>query len=79
MTHKEELLAAGEGNKMATQRHFIAEATSPVRSEIKEQEQKPTTQAHGWSPGFYFKKSISPGGELIPGFLKGLQIWAQAT
>ncbi len=35
-----------KGGLSLSRRHFIAETTSPVRSENKEQEQKPTTTAH---------------------------------
>jgi hypothetical protein len=36
----------GERGFSLSQHHFIAEATSPVRSDDKEQEQKLTTPAH---------------------------------
>jgi hypothetical protein len=42
----EVIKACGKGGFSLSRRHFIAEATSPVRSENKEQEQKPTTPAH---------------------------------
>jgi hypothetical protein len=42
----EVIKACGEKGSSLSWRHFIAEATSPVRSENKEQEQKLTTPAH---------------------------------
>jgi hypothetical protein len=42
----ETIKASGKGGVPLSWCHFIAEATSPVRSEKKEQEQKPTTPAH---------------------------------
>jgi hypothetical protein len=38
--------AYGKGGFSLSRHHFIAEVTSPVREENKEQEQKPTTHAH---------------------------------
>jgi hypothetical protein len=42
----EVIKACGKGGLSLSRHHFIAEATSPVRNENKEQEQKPTTPAH---------------------------------
>jgi hypothetical protein len=42
----EVIKACGEKGSSLSWRHFIAEATSTVRSENKEQEQKLTTPAH---------------------------------
>jgi hypothetical protein len=41
----EVIKACGEGGSFLSRCNFIAEATSPVRSKKKEQEQKPTTPA----------------------------------
>jgi len=42
----EVIKACGEGGFFLSWHHFIAEAISPVRSENKNKEQKPTTPAH---------------------------------
>jgi hypothetical protein len=44
--------ACGERGFSLSRHHFIAEATSPVRSENKEQEQKPNTLAHSEQKAF---------------------------
>jgi hypothetical protein len=42
----EGIKANGKGGSSLSRFHFIAEAISPVRSEKKEQEQKPTTPVY---------------------------------
>jgi hypothetical protein len=42
----EGIKASRKGGSSLSGHHFIAEATSPVRSVKKEQEKKPTTPAH---------------------------------